>query len=272
MITASIVTYKTDVPELRHVLDCLEQNGINRVYWVDNSPDDSLRVIADENRIVPVDYIHGHGNIGYGAAHNLAIRKALDQKADYHLVLNTDTSFDKDTVPALRLFMDGKPDAGLAMPLIRYPDGAVQYVCKLLPTPLDLIFKRFLPSSWTRRRMDRFQLKFTGYDKPMNVPFLSGCFMFFRLSAFRDVGLFDERFFMYGEDIDLSRRMHEKYRTLFYPAATVIHAHAAASKSSLRMLNIHIVNVSRYFSKWGWFFDRDRRKINKKALQELKGL
>ena len=85
------------------------------------------------------------------------------------------------------------------------------------------------------------------------------------MKVLQDIGGFDERFFMYGEDIDLSRQIHEKYATLYCPYAKVIHAHAAASYHSWKMLMVHIVNVSRYFNKWGWFFDPARKAINKKA-------
>nr|WP_304642651.1 hypothetical protein [uncultured Muribaculum sp.] len=76
------------------------------------------------------------------------------------------------------------------------------------------------------------------------------------------VGLFDERFFMYPEDIDLSRRLHRMYRTIYYPGITVVHRHRAASYHNSRMLWIHIVNMMKYFNKWGWFFDRERKEFN----------
>ena len=104
----------------------------------------------------------------------------------------------------------------------------------------------------------------------MNVPYLSGCFMFFRISALQDIGLFDERFFMYPEDIDITRRMHEKYLTIFFPEVSIVHAHAAASKTNKRMLKIHIFNMIKYFNKWGWLFDLNRRNINKRVLEELR--
>ena len=93
--------------------------------------------------------------------------------------------------------------------------------------------------------------------------------MFFRISALQDIGLFDERFFMYGEDIDLSRRMHLQYRTMYYPGASIVHLHEAASYKNRRMLLIHIRNIIRYFNKWGWFFDAQRRKINRRLLKDL---
>jgi GT2 family glycosyltransferase len=103
----------------------------------------------------------------------------------------------------------------------------------------------------------------------MNVPYLSGCFMFFRCSALKEVGLFDERFFMYPEDIDLTRRMHKRYKTVFYPHVQVYHEHAKSSFKSLRMFAIHLYNIVKYFNKWGWLFDSERKKINKAVLCQL---
>jgi GT2 family glycosyltransferase len=93
--------------------------------------------------------------------------------------------------------------------------------------------------------------------------------MFLRTEALTKIGLFDERFFMYPEDIDLTRRIHKEYRTVMYPYAEVIHAHAVESYHSKKMLWIHISNMIKYFNKWGWFFDNERKKINQEILKEL---
>jgi GT2 family glycosyltransferase len=77
---------------------------------------------------------------------------------------------------------------------------------------------------------------------------------------------------MYGEDIDLCRRIGEHYKTMFHPGQSVIHRHEAASYKNYRMMWIHIVNVSRYFNKWGWFFDKKRTITNRKTLQEINEL
>ena len=91
--------------------------------------------------------------------------------------------------------------------------------------------------------------------------------MFLRVASLQDVGLFDERFFMYGEDIDLSRRVHARYRTMYYPNVTVIHAHKAESYKSRKMLVVHMLNIIKYFNKWGWIYDAERIRINS-ALQD----
>jgi len=80
--------------------------------------------------------------------------------------------------------------------------------------------------------------------------------------------MFDERFFMYPEDIDLTRRIHRKYRTVFYPEVSVVHQHAQGSYSNVKLLFIHIRNMVRYFNKWGWFFDKERREINNEILKQ----
>ena len=90
--------------------------------------------------------------------------------------------------------------------------------------------------------------------------------MLLRTEALLKSGLFDERFFMYPEDIDLTRRIHRDFLTLYYPSETIVHAHRQASYHSLRMLWIHATNMIRYFNKWGWLFDSERRLFNNLLL------
>jgi GT2 family glycosyltransferase len=104
------------------------------------------------------------------------------------------------------------------------------------------------------------------------ILYLSGCFMLFRQRALLDVGVFDERFFMYPEDIDLTRRMAVKYDTLFFPDSRVYHEHGAASYKSFRMLLIHSFNIIKYFNKWGWVYDPIRSKLNKRTISQFKSL
>lgn len=240
---------------------------MGHVTVVDNSPDDSLRSLCGE---LGVDYIYTGRNLGYGAAHNLAILNSLDRpEVVYHLVINSDVWFESGTIQSIVRHMDESPEIGQLIPRTVYPDGSLQHVVRLLPTPVDLIARRFLPSSWTEKRMRRFLLEFWDHASEANVPYHQGSFMFFRTKALREVGLFDERFFMYPEDIDLTRRMHRRYRTVYWPEATIVHAHRAASYKSKRMLWIHIVNMIRYFCKWGWIFDRERREFNRRFLKQL---
>ncbi|GBU08432.1 glycosyl transferase family 2 [Bacteroidales bacterium] len=238
---------------------------VNELFLIDNSPSPNL-----EFESFGVSYIFCGKNIGYGAAHNIGMRKSLLQdNIFYHLVVNPDIELAEDVIGKLVLFMEKNPKIANVMPKVVYPDGRLQYLCKLIPTPVDLILKRFLSKELHEERINKFQLKFTAYDKVMSVPYLSGCFMFLRVNALRKVGLFDERFFMYPEDIDLSRRLFKHYDTAMYPEVQIIHRHEAASYKSFKMLWIHSINMIKYFNKWGWIFDKERSLVNKDLLQNL---
>jgi len=258
MINVSIVLYNTAFEEIELLVQTLRKSHIvTNIYLVDNS---SVRNAGFES--LNAIYIFNNQNLGYGAAHNIALRKTIDQQIDYHLVVNPDISFDPQILDSIVEFMNKNTEIGHLMPKVFYPDGQIQYLCKLLPSPFDLIFRRFLPAGWSEKRARKFEMRDSGYNKIMDVPYLSGCFMFLRIRALKEVGLFDERFFMYPEDIDLTRRIYQKYRTVFYPEVSIIHHHAHDSYKSYRMLWIHISNMVKYFNKWGWFFDSERNKIN----------
>lgn len=260
MINVSIVLYNSRFEEIEQLVQTLRQSdSVQNIYLIDNSPTPSPELAK-----LPVAYFFNNKNIGYGAAHNLALRKSIAQNMEYHLVVNPDIVFKPEILDKIAVFMNNNTDIGHLMPKIFYPNGQIQYLCKLIPTPFDLLFRRFLPSKWTEKRTRKFEMRDTGYNKIMDVPYLSGCFMFLRIKALEESGLFDERFFMYPEDIDLTRRIHEKYRTVFYPDVSIVHNHAQGSYKNLRMLWIHITNMIKYFNKWGWIFDKKRREVNKK--------
>ncbi len=267
MINASIVLYNPNWQEVELIVQTLLQSpAIRKIYLIDNSEIKTTVTFA-ENKIA---YHFLGKNIGYGAAHNIAIKESIEQGAKYHLVVNSDIQFAPAILAELAAYMDAHPAVGNIMPKVIYPNGETQYLCKLLPTPLDLFGRRFLPKRWTEKRNERFELRASGYDKIMNVPYLSGCFMFLRMEALERVGLFDERYFMYPEDIDLTRRIHQHYQTIFYPHATIVHAHRAASYKSIRYLWIHIINLCRYFHKWGWVWDKERNRVNQETLAQIK--
>lgn len=260
MLNASIVLYNHTLSEITPLIDTLQKSGlISEVFLIDNSPKQN-EAFKKLNAI----YIFNNKNLGYGTAHNIAIKKSIEQNIPYHLVINPDISFDSSILTNIEDFMNNNSEIGHLMPKVVYPDGKIQYLCKLIPTPFDLIFRRFLPASWTKERTKRFEMRASGYNKIMDVPYLSGCFMFLRTKALKEVGLFDERFFMYPEDIDLTRRIHQKFRTVFYPEVSIVHHHAQSSYVNFKMLILHTWNMIKYFNKWGWFFDKERREVNKK--------
>ena len=270
-LSASIVLYNTKIDELKRVIDSyFAYTGEKQLFLVDNSPTDSLKEIVKIYPNNDIYYIFNNENMGYGKAHNIAIKKSIEQNLPYHIILNPDIIIEKNTLEKLTNYMEQHPEVGNIMPKIIYPDGELQYLCKLLPSPIDLIFRRFIPiKNWKEAINKRYELHSFGYDQIMNIPNLSGCFMFLRTEVLKQVGLFDENIFMYLEDIDLNRRIHSKYKTIYYPDAIVIHEHQKESYKNRKLLKAHIQSAIYYFNKYGWLFDKERTAINKNVLRDL---
>lgn len=275
MLTASVVLYNTPRMQIDALFSSVANSCCVKTFFViDNSPNDKWRVLEKEwsEKGLNVRYIH-NANLGYGASHNLAMQEAIENGATYHVVLNPDIYFDKTVLAELIHFMEEHSNAAYVLPRVEYPNGELQYLCKLLPTPGDLIFRRFLPKNWGKKRNDRYCLKMSGYDKVMNPPCLSGCFMFMRLSILKENNIFfDDGYFMYCEDFDLIRRLHRVAKTLYYPKVKIIHNHEKASYKNRKMLYTHIKSAVRYFNKFGWLFDKERRVMNRRLLQEIENV
>ena len=270
-VNAAIIAYENPQIMLDASVQSIlrEKEEINQLYFVDNSSTDRLRKHFEG----ATTYIYPGKNLGFGKANNIAMQKSIDDNIEYHLLVNPDIYFDKGVIKKLADFMDANQDIGLVAPKIQYPDGSTQYLCKLLPTPHDLISRRFF--GWgpmekhVDKRNDSYELRHSCYSTQMDVPILSGSFMMIRTSILREVGLFDERYFMYLEDFDLCRRIGEVSRTVYYPEVSVTHEYKKGSYFHRRLFQHHIVSALKYFTKWGWFVDKTRTERNDRCLKNL---
>lgn len=269
-LTASIVLYNNEIEELRHVVKCFfsENELKKKLFLIDNSPSDRLKKIFIENS--DIQYIYVGDNIGFGAGHN-KVHNLIKGVSKCHLVMNADIDFEGNILKKLHCFLLENKNVALLSPKVLNKDKTLQYSCKLLPTPFNLIVRRFVPIKFIQNYFDyNYELRFLKDRKIMNLPYLTGCFMFLRTSAFLEIGGFDERFFMYPEDIDLTRRLYNKYNTLYYPRVEIVHEHGKGSYKSFKLLKLHVISMIKYFNKWGWFFDRDRSRINTLILKKYK--
>lgn len=271
ILTASIVLYKNDESIVQKAIDSFLGATDNAIlYLIDNSPTDVLKKLANNPRI---RYTFNNRNVGFGAGHNSCLKTIL-ATSQYHLVLNPDVYFNSEVISELQRFMDAHKNIGLVMPKVLYPDGRLQPLCKLLPSPKTLIVRRFLRAftKLVERENHVYELRSFGYDRIVDVPFLSGCFMFLRVDALRKSGLFDERFFLYVEDTDLTRRIHKYYRTVYYPDVTIYHYHEKGSYKNFWLLLCGTWSAVKYFNKWGWRRDTEREVINRKILLQFQYL
>lgn len=263
MLNISIVLYHPNWEQevLPLVEELLRVKCLHKLYLLDNSEAREVypKTVIKHSKL---RYMQMPSNLGYGRAHNVALRESAYRRIDLHLVMNSDIRVKAEDIDAMHDWMMVNPQVGQLMPKVLNPDGTQQYLAKRLPTPLDVFGRRFLPAWLMAKRNKRYELRDKDLERPINAPYLSGCFMLIRTQAAVEAGLFDERYFMYPEDIDLTRSIHRNWLTLYYPEWTIVHDHAQASYKNKHMLRIHIQNMCRYFNKWGWLFDRERRLFN----------
>lgn len=268
--SASIVLYNTDETLVKRVLkSVLESNASVKLFLIDNSPTDGIQnYIANHENII---YIHNPSNPGFGAAHNLAIFESIKLGYLYHFIVNPDIYFDGDVIGPMVNYMIANPRVGMLMPKVLYPNGDIQYLPKLLPSFAWIIRRKLkLPHSTFKQFIDNYELRNVPADIIYNSPILSGCFTLLKLEAIKEVGGYDDSFFMYFEDFDLSRRIHKKYKTIYYPNVSVYHEYESGANKNIKLFKIFLASAFRYFTKWGWFFDSDRKEINKRTLSQFK--
>ena len=254
-VTASIVLYHNDRSVLKKAINSFLNTDLKvELFLFDNSATNELINIVSDNRVI---YHFNNKNIGFGSGHNFAIRH-YDQKSKYHIVLNPDIYFNHNTIEKIFNYLNHNKSVGLLMPKILYPNNEIQYLCKRNPTPYILFFRRFLNFHPFKKYLQRinflYEYRNLDYNKELyNIPYLSGCFMFFRMNIFKEIGYFDERIFMYIEDADITRRVLSKYRTVYYPYAEVYHHFEKGSHKKIKLLFYSIHGAFIYFNKWGWF-------------------
>ena len=270
--TACIVTYNTEQEELNRILNCFKKIKLKFKLWIsDNSEKDILRNFIENFSDDRIKYIFNNSNKGFGAGHNIVLQKLIEEneKSEFHLMINADVFFKENTIEKIIAYMRKNSDIGQIGPRIYESNGEINRSCRLLPTPLNLIFRRFFPVKSIVEKMDySYEMKWYDYKSTIEVPILSGCFIFVRTDILKDIGVFDERYFMYMEDYDLCRRIGKKYKVVFYPKVSIVHEHGKASYKSRKMMIIHIKSAIKYFNKWGWIFDKERKIKNRKCIQE----
>lgn len=248
-VSVSIVSYN-NANELPTVLDSLFQatKGVDlTVYVVDNHSTDNTCDLVRE-RYPQVILVEMEENRGFGAAHNRVLPLLTSA---YHAVVNPDIVFDSDVLTALTAYLESDAQAVLATPMILNADGTPQAVPRVLPKRRYMFagqLERF--GGVFRTWRDAYTRRNETFDAPTPITFCTGCFMLWRTDVFRELGGFDDRFFMYMEDADISRRAASHGKLMLVPHTAVTHAWEKASGKSARFLKIHLHSMRLYFAKW----------------------
>ena len=241
----------------------LKLERLNEIYIIDNSKNRDDRF---EKFNVSYDFVGN--NVGFGAGHNRSLKKSVDGNIPFHFVINYDISFELRVFDDLLSYMIQNPSVGSLMPKVLNTDGGTQVLPKLIPSPLDVLIRSFrFRNEYSKRRLMRYCM-INYQDDVIEAPIISGCFTLFRTEVLKEIGYYDERFFLYFEDFDLSRRISEKYKTIVLTSSYIHHEHGNASRKNLKLFLVFMVSFIRYFNKWGWVIDAKRDLLNTDALAQ----
>lgn len=246
----SIVTYNNESlieKTLTSIISHMSPGLKYIIYVIDNNSTDNT-VDRVNNVVGNIVLIKNGKNIGFGAGHNTVLDK-LDSK--YHIVVNPDITIVNNAISEMFEYMDANPQISLLSPLIKSPNGQIQYLCKRNPTLIDLLI-RLVFSDFFKERQDYYTMRETNYDHVFEFDYASGCFMFFRTEVFKKLNGFDANIFLYLEDADITRRVNQISKTVFYPYNYVVHEWQRGAYKDLRLMWINVQSAAYYFRKWGF--------------------
>ena len=269
-LVVSIVCYNSDFSLLSRTIRSLDvasgkakQSGVLgrlELMLVDNGKDkkSSLQSEFDKKlinclNIDSISLMSGHGNIGYGCGHNLAIKK---NRLDFHLVLNPDVLLAECSLAKALLFFNQHPEVGLLAPSALDGEGNRLYLCKRFPTVFILLLRGFAPACFKRmfiKKLEYYEMRdLMGDETVRDIPIVSGCFMLFRTKTLLEISGFSPAFFLYFEDFDLSLRAARISRVAFVPSVKITHFGGHASKKGWRHIMMFLNSAILFFNRHGW--------------------
>ncbi len=266
LLSISIVTFRPDTQVLAATVTTLAQSLRvaqleGTLFIVDNTPAGEHSTLMDANAMstalapfADVRMLRGHGNVGFGRGHNLAIEQT---DSSYHLILNPDVEMAPDCLVEALAYFEQHTHVGAISPRVTGPDGQLQYLCRRSPTIWRLFLRGFAPL-WLKRRfqreLDRYEMKdeINAETELLNPPLITGCFMLFRTAVLRELRGFDARFFLYFEDYDLSLRAHRVTQLAYVPQIRIMHRGGNAARKGLDHIAMFIRSAALFFRLHGW--------------------
>jgi len=257
-ISVGAVTYNNapQIVELLLSMECWLDVASLDMHLVDNaSTDDTLALVRDKFSWVQV--IAEDSNRGFGAGHNVVLPLLT---SEYHVVVNPDIVFIEDALTPLVAYLDAHPDVVMVTPRILNPNRSNQELPRLRPHLRYLVARRLerrgRPDNkgWARHLSVEYTSANEVFDVPVGLEVCTGSFFVIRTAVLRHLGGFDEGFFLYFEDTDLSCRVQEQAlgRIMLYPGTAVVHRYERAALKSARAFAIQLRSMLRFFGKHGW--------------------
>lgn len=244
-------------------LDCAHERGLlfqASVCLVDNASSDAYRkqldallATLDIGEYVTLDFLPQSENVGFGRGHNQVLSGLT---SDYHLILNPDAELAEDALANGLAALRADDRIALLSPRFTADSGDQEYLCKAYPSVLVLLLRGFAPAfvrNLFRRRLYAYELRDTcNSNRPAEVEIASGCVMLLRTGALRAVGGFNEDFFLYFEDFDLSLRIASQGSLVFEPAMGVVHHGGYAARKGWSHVKLFMRSGIQFFRLHGW--------------------
>jgi len=257
-ITGSIVLYKSNPKYINDIINIFYNTELTvKLYLIDNSPFPDIKTKLN---LVQSEYIFTENNLGFGAAHNIVLKNSK-KFGKYHIIINPDIILKTNIFSEIYKYMEINSEIGLMMPKVLYPNGEIQFLPKLLPSPLDLFIRNAPFLSFLKDKInEKYEMRYLDHNTFFSPKIISGCFSVVRTELLLKHSLYyDDKFFMYFEDFDLSRRFNNVSKLLYNPQIEVIHEYERGAGKSSKLFFIFLKSMIRYFNKWGWFFDKIRK-------------
>lgn len=220
------------------------------------SVDESLDYLEQMHKNGEITLVHSGSNLGYGRANNLGARYA---KGQYILVLNPDISVEENTLQKMVDYMDKHKDVGLLGPQLYFFNGQIQDSCRRFMSPMDLIIKRtpLRRLKFLKKKVDGYVMADFDRNRTSEVDLVTGACFIIPKKVFDEVGGFDDRYFLFMEDVDLCRKTWEAgHKVVYLPEAKALHCHKRLSGGNLlwllskKVFWIHMSSALKYFWKW----------------------
>ncbi|WP_042462524.1 glycosyltransferase family 2 protein [Neobacillus dielmonensis] len=253
-VAISIVTYNSS-----HIFDVLENlksefrgdENFRIIIFDNNSSEEYKNRLKQYEDFVDITFYHENNGFGFGHNYNL-----LNAPEKYFLVFNPDIILVKQDLLKMLEIMDGDESISLLVPKVLNSDGSTQHLMRNRVTVFDY-FLRFVPFRFMKKMFDKrlasYELRNIPDDREVDIRIGSGCFMLLRGRDFKEIGGFDDRYFMYFEDYDFCLELEKRGKRIVYtPFSKVVHYYERGAHKNKKLFQIFMQSMAKFFNKWGW--------------------
>lgn len=244
-ISASIVLYNEQIEVLEKTINCFLAIPVaKRLFLIDNTTNSNYKSLSNNEAVC---YIENKENIGFGAGHNKVLQHIKDVSS-YHLILNPDVFFKADIIKNLSTQLLKFDDVAMIAPSVTFPNGEKQYTVRKYPNAIDLVSRKL---NIFKKRIYNHEYRDRDLSKPFYPEAIHGCFMLFKTADFVELGGFDERYFLYMEDIDICKQIDASgKKKMYFPEVEITHVLKQESSKSIKLFLRHLSSAIKYFLKW----------------------